>query len=192
MCDTVGGIRFCGCRCQSENPLVCFSVKPTKRASARGLQRDRKRTRKGRSKWVVGRREQWREGHSQLKRTVGRGEQSRECQSRDESRAEKRPVSWRGQSAEGSRREQSAGESSQEKVSQEIRVEQRKDQSTEDKKAAARICWPTDAGLTNARRWVSIPRGFVEVSRKYTPTIACKCTESCTKSQRLPHSWDWS
>ena len=86
------------------------------------------------------------------------------------------------QSAKGSRRDQST-----EQVSQEMRVGQRGDQSTEVRKVAAKTCWPTDAGLTNARRWVSIPSGFVEVSRKYTPAITRKCTESYTKvSQTFP------
>ena len=104
-----------------------------------------------------------REGMSQ--RTVGRRDQSRE-----------------GQSAGRCSRDQS-----KEQVSQEMRVGQRGDQSTEVRKVAAGTCWPTDAGLTNTRRWVSIPSGFVEVSCKYTPTIAYKCTESCTKvSQTSP------
>ena len=43
------------------------------------------------------------------------------------------------------------------------------------------------------KRWVSIPSGFVEVSRNYSPAIACKCTESCTKVlHRLPSSCSWS
>ena len=44
------------------------------------------------------------------------------------------------------------------------------------------------------KRWGSIPRGFVEVSRNYSPAIACKCTESGTKvsHRRLPSSsWSW-
>ena len=98
-------------------------------------------------------------------------------------------------------REQSAGESSQEKdsqqkgaeqVSQEMRVGQRGDQSTEVRKAAARTCWPTDAGLTNARRRVSIPCGFLEVLRKFTTVTVCKCTESCSKCYRLLPSCAWS
>ena len=44
------GIRFCGCGCQSENPFVCFGVKPTQRACMRDLPWDRKWTREGRSK----------------------------------------------------------------------------------------------------------------------------------------------
>ena len=136
MCDTIGGIRFCGCGFQSENPFVCSGAKPTQRAYAWDLPRDRKRTRKGRS-----------QRNSQQK---------------------------------------GARETNQE-VSQEMRTGQRRDQSIEVRKAAARTCWPTDAGFTNARIWVSIPSGFVEVSRKYTPAIACKCTESSTKvSQTSP------
>ena len=86
------------------------------------------------------------------------------------------------QSAEVGRRDQLT-----EQVSQEMRVGQRGDQSTEVRKVAVRICWPPDAGLTKARRWVSILSCFVEASRKYMPVIACKCTESCTNvSQTSP------
>ena len=53
----------------------------------------------------------------------------------------------RTQWAEGSRRDQST-----EQISQEIRVGQRGDQSTEIRKAAARTYWPKNTGLTNARR----------------------------------------
>ena len=45
-----------------------------------------------------------------------------------------------------SRREQSAWE-----ISQEMRVGQRGGQSTEVRKADARTCWPTDAGVNNTR-----------------------------------------
>ena len=79
------------------------------------------------------------------------------------------------QSAEGSSRDKST-----EQVSQEMRVGQRGDQSTEVRKPAGRTCWPTDAGSTNTR-CLRVPSGFVEVSRKYTPAIACKCTENYTK-----------
>ena len=158
ICDTMGGIHFCGCGYQSENPFVCFGAKPTQRACARDLPRDRKKTRKGRSQ--------------------RRGKDSRH------ERAVKRR---RTQSAESSRRDQST-----EQVSQEMRVGQREDQSSEVRKAAARTCWSTDAGLTNARSWVSIPSGFVEVSRKYTPAIACKCTESGIKVSDFPPSCAWS
>ena len=44
--DMMGGIRFCGCGCQSEDPFVCFGIKPTQRACAPP---DRKRTREERS-----------------------------------------------------------------------------------------------------------------------------------------------
>ena len=57
----------------------------------------------------------------------------------------------------------------------------REERRTEVRKTTAKTCSPTEAGLTNARKWVSIPCCFVEVSCKYTPTIAWKCTESCTK-----------
>ena len=99
---------------------------------------------------------------------------------------QERSVKRRTHSAEGSRRDQST-----EQVSQEMRVRQRGDQSTEVRKEAAGTCWPTDVGLTNAGRWVCIPSGFVKVSRKYTPAIACKCMESCTVSQSSS-SWAWS
>ena len=47
--DTVLGIRCVGVgECQSEDPFVCFGVKPTQRACARDLPLDRKKTRKGR------------------------------------------------------------------------------------------------------------------------------------------------
>ena len=42
------------------------------------------------------------------------------------------------------------------------------------------------------KRWVSIPSGFVDVSRKYSPAIACKCTESCTKMSQTPSCCTWS
>ena len=73
-CDMMGGIRFCRCGCQSEDPLVCFGAKLTQRLHARSPTRPEED--KGRK--VPG--------------TVGRREQSRERQSRDESRAERRPV----------------------------------------------------------------------------------------------------
>ena len=49
------------------------------------------------------------------------------------------------------------------------------------RKTTAKTCWPTEVRLANTRKWVSIPIGFVEVSRKYTPSIAYKYTESSTK-----------
>ena len=141
-CDTMGGNRFSVYGCQSENPFVCFGVKPTQRAYAR----DRKWTREGRSE----RRRESAEEDSRIEIAVQR----------------------RTQSAEGG--------------SEKMETEQRRE-STEVRKTTAQTCWPTEAGLTNARKWVSIPSGFVEVSCKYTPAIACKCTERCTKvSQTSP------
>ena len=45
----MGGIRFCGCGGQSENPIVCFGTKPTQRACVWDFPWDRKRTRERRS-----------------------------------------------------------------------------------------------------------------------------------------------
>ena len=142
----MGGIRFCGRGCKSEDSFVCFVAKPTQRTGARDLPRDWKWTREGRSqrrqKLTISRREQ--------RRTVDRREQSKEDHSRDESRTERRPIN-------------------------------------RSQKAAARTCWPTDAALTHANRWVNIPSGFVGVSREYTPAIACKCPGNSTKgSQTSP------
>ena len=87
----MGGICFCGCECQSENPFVCFGSKLT----TKGL-RARSQTRpeedEGRKvPETVGMR-----GQSREKNTVSRWEQQRPAdrtgQSRDESRAGKRPV----------------------------------------------------------------------------------------------------
>ena len=128
----MGGICFCGCGCQSENPFVCFSEKPTQWACARDLPGDRKKTREGRSH------RQWARQKSQQKGA-------------EETRAT-------------------------EQVIQEMRGKQWGDQSTTVRNAAARTCWPTDAELINARKWVSIPSGLVEVSRKYTLAIDCKWT----------------
>ena len=74
-CDTMGGIRFCGCGygCQSEDPFVCFSVKSTQRTWARDFHRDRKRAMEGRSQ-------------SQEKETVGRRRQNREVGIQEKSR----------------------------------------------------------------------------------------------------------
>ena len=72
VCDTMGGIRFCGCGCQSENPFVCFGAKPTQRACARDLPRDRKMTWEGRSQRQSageGSQEKWTELTSLQKRT---------------------------------------------------------------------------------------------------------------------------
>ena len=61
-----------------------------------------------------------------------------------------------------------------------MRAGQRGDQSTEVRKATAKTCWPTDAGLTNAKRWVSIASGFVGVLLEGTIALAYRNTE-CTK-----------
>ena len=45
----MGGIRFCGCGCQSEDSFVCFGTKPTQTACKRDFPQDRKRIREGRS-----------------------------------------------------------------------------------------------------------------------------------------------
>ena len=101
----------------------------------------------------------------------------------DEGKKVPETVDWRGQSREEGRSQQkgAGGDQLTKQISQGMRVGQRGDQSTEVRKAAARTCWPTDTGFTNARIWVSIPSGFEEVSLKYTPVIAWKCTGSSTK-----------
>ena len=79
----MGGI--CFCRCQSENPFVCFGAKPSQRACAWDLPRDRKdegrksdRTvDKGEEKKTVGMRGQSREGNSQEKGTTETSRQNR-------------------------------------------------------------------------------------------------------------------
>ena len=90
------------------------------------------------------------------------------------------------ETAERSSREQSAGESSQE-----MRVGQRGDQTTEVRKAAVRTCglcpgWPTRENES------AFLMAFGGVSRKYPPAIACKCTESLTKVSQTSPSCDWS
>ena len=45
----MGGIRFCGFGYESEDPFVCFGMKPTHRACTRDLPQDRKTTKEGRS-----------------------------------------------------------------------------------------------------------------------------------------------
>ena len=63
----------------------------------------------------------------------------------------------------------------------------REERRTEVRKTTVKTYWPTEAGLANARKWVGILSGFVEVSRKYMSTIAWKCTENYSKvSQTLP------
>ena len=81
-------IRFCVCRCQSENSFVCFGANPPQRACARDLPRDG-RTREGRSE-------------RRQKKTVCRREQER-------------TVGMRGQSREGHSHESGTKETSQQK-----------------------------------------------------------------------------
>ena len=146
----MGGIRFSVCRCQPENPFVCFGAKTTQRAWVRDPPRDRKRSREGRSQ----RRQRESVNKGRQKDTVSRREQ-------------KGPVDRAGQSGRWK--------------------QDREERRTEVRKTTAKTCWSTEAGLTNARKWVSIPSGFVEVSRNYTPAIDCRCAESYTKvSQTSP------
>ena len=73
----MGGIPFCGCGCQSEDPFVCFGVKPSQRACMQDLPQDRKRTREGRSQGKSAG-ESSQEKVSQETRAVQRGDQSTE------------------------------------------------------------------------------------------------------------------
>ena len=62
--------------CQSEDSFVCFDAKPTQRASARDLLRDRKKTREGKvpgQSTVEGSQQKWGEGDSQRKAPTKRG-----------------------------------------------------------------------------------------------------------------------
>ena len=75
-------------RCQSENPFACFGAKPTQRACARDLPRDRKRTREGmsqRSSQQKGAEEDSRQEKAAKRRSVKRWEQGREETSRQKS-----------------------------------------------------------------------------------------------------------
>ena len=74
MCDTMGGIRFSVCGCQSENPFVYFGAKFTQRTCARDLPRDRK------DEWM-----NVPEEDSRQERSVKRRTQSAEGSSRDQS-----------------------------------------------------------------------------------------------------------
>ena len=148
------GIRCVGvCGCQSDNPFVCFGAKPTQRAFAWDLPRDRKKTREGRSQ--------------------RRGKGSRHEKS----------VKRRTQSAEGGRKDQST-----EQVSQEMRVGQRGDQSTEVRKAAARTCWPTDAGLSDESAFLVALWKFRTDTRPRSPANARRAAQKC---HRLPPSCAW-
>ena len=72
--DTMGGIHFSVCGCQSENHFICFGAKPTQRPCARDIPRDRmwvkeERSERRQKKWVSRREQKW---------SVGLREQSRE------------------------------------------------------------------------------------------------------------------
>ena len=91
-------------------------------------------------------------------------------------------VQRRTQSTEGGSEQTEAGQRSE---------------STEVRKTTAKTCWPTEAGLTNARRQSTDESALLvalwKFRAKYSTAIACKCTESCTKvSYRLPRSCAWS
>ena len=91
------GIRFCVCGCQSENPFLCFCAKPTQRACARDLPRDRKdKGKKVREKIEENSQQRGAEKDSRYERSTKRRRQSsegpRRGQSGDESRAERRTV----------------------------------------------------------------------------------------------------
>ena len=73
VCDTMGGIRFCGFGCPSEDPFV-LARNPHKGVARESSHETAKR------RWV------------KLPGTVGWREQLREDQSRDESRVERRKV----------------------------------------------------------------------------------------------------
>ena len=75
--DTMGGIRFYGCECQSENPFVCFGAKPTQ-GLACGISLETGRTREGRSQRSVGRSGQSREGPSLQKGAAETSQQKSE------------------------------------------------------------------------------------------------------------------
>ena len=104
-CDTIDGIHFCGCGCQSENPFVCFGAKTTQRACAPDLPWDRK--------------DQGRKvpGNSQQK---GAEEDSRQ----------ERSVKRSMRSAEGSRRDQLTKEGRRRQSGDESRAEKREDQKS--------------------------------------------------------------
>ena len=71
----MGGILFCGCGCQSEDPFIYFGAKPTQRAYARDFSRDRKRKKEGRSQREQKKAEsRTQQGRGQT-RVVGRREQ---------------------------------------------------------------------------------------------------------------------
>ena len=138
--DTMGGIRFCVCGCQSENPFVCFGTKLTQRACTRDLPQDRKD--EGKRIW------------------------------------EKRE--------EGSQKG-AEGTSRQNRSVREMRVGKRGDQSTKVRKAAARTCWPTDAGWTKARSQV----------KSALLVVLCFAVKKCEipkardEKNRWMNHWQW-
>ena len=71
-CDTMGGVRFCVCECQSGNPFVCFNARPTQK----GCARDRKWTREGMSQ-RRGSQQKGAEEISRLERAVKRRRRTR-------------------------------------------------------------------------------------------------------------------
>ena len=71
-CDTMGGICFCGCGCQLEDPFVCFGAKPTQRSCTRDFPRDWKNI------------EGIQQKRAEQKKPVDRAGQSREHDSQQE------------------------------------------------------------------------------------------------------------
>ena len=117
----MGGICFCGCGCQSDNPFVFWLETHTKSLRARSPTRPEEE--KGRKVPEIS----WQrraEEESRQERSVKRKTQSAEGSTRD-SRHERAVKRRRTQSAKGSTRDQST-----EQVSREMRVGQRGNQST--------------------------------------------------------------
>ena len=105
----------------------------------------------------------------------------------------------KGPEGEFSRETRSRGgkEGPREERERQLTKEGRREQSDwdscpEKETVSRRRMW--EDGSRSVKWWVSIPCGFVEVSRNYSSTIACKWPESCTKvSHSLPPSlaWNW-
>ena len=94
-------------------------------------------------------------------------------------------VSWQRKAEENSRLEIAVwGRTrSTEGGSEKMEVEQRRE-PTEVRKVTAKTCWPTKAGLTNARRQSRDELGFLVACGSFAQiftAIAYKFTESCTK-----------
>ena len=123
----------------------------------------------------------WREIHTKglRVRSLTRSEED-EGRKVQEIYRQERAVKRRSQSGEGSGRDQST-----EQVSQEMRVGQRGDPSTEFRKAFAKTCWPTDAGLTNARILVSIPSGFVRVFARVHAHVSSQKAQKVSQTSPL-------